>query len=32
MQWFKVDEIRSHIVGSKIGHWQVTIRIGFTLE
>ena len=32
MQWFKVDEIRGHIAGSKFGHWQVTIRIGLTLE
>ena len=32
MQWFKVDEIRGHIAGSKVGHWQVTLRIGFTLE
>ncbi len=32
MQWFKVDEVRGHIAGSKFGHWQVTIRIGLTLE
>lgn len=32
MQWFKVDETRGHIVDGKIAHWQVTLRIGFTLE
>jgi len=32
MQWFQVTETRGHIDGGKIAHWQVTVKIGFTLE
>ncbi len=32
MQWFQVIETRGHIVDGKVAHWQVTIKIGFTLE
>jgi dodecin len=32
MRWFKVTETRGHIENGKIGHWQVTIQLGFTLE
>ncbi len=32
IQWFKVTETRGHVVDGKIGHWQVTLKIGFTLE
>ena len=32
MQWFQVMETRGHIDGGKIAHWQVTVKIGFTLE
>jgi len=32
MQWFEVTETRGHIEGGKVGHWQVTIKLGFTLE
>jgi flavin-binding protein dodecin len=32
MQWFQVTEVRGHIDGGKIAHWQVTVKIGFTLE
>jgi len=32
MRWFKVLETRGHIEEGKVGHWQVTIEIGFTLE
>ena len=32
MQWFQVLETRGHIVDGKVGHWQVTVKIGFTLE
>jgi len=32
MQWFHVVETRGHIVDGNVGHWQVTLRIGFTLE
>lgn len=32
MRWFEVVETRGHIVDGKIDHWQVTVKIGFTLE
>lgn len=32
MHWFQVVETRGHIAGDKIAHWQVTIKVGFTLE
>jgi flavin-binding protein dodecin len=32
MRWFKVSEIRGMIEDGKIGYWQVTIQLGFTLE
>lgn len=32
MRWFEVCETRGHIEGGKIAHWQVTIKVGFTLD
>lgn len=32
MDWFEVIQTRGHIVSGKVGHYQVTIKIGFTLE
>ena len=32
MQWFEVTETRGHIEEGKVAHWQVTIKVGFTLE
>jgi flavin-binding protein dodecin len=32
MRWFEVVETRGHISGDRIEHWQVTIKIGFTLD
>jgi dodecin len=32
MQWFQVLETRGHIEDSRISHWQVTVKVGFTLE
>jgi dodecin len=32
MQWFQVVDTRGHIDGDKVAHWQVTLKIGFTLE
>lgn len=32
MRWFEVVETRGHIENGAIGHFQVTIRIGFRLE
>jgi flavin-binding protein dodecin len=32
IRWFEVTETRGQVDGAKIGHWQVTIKVGFTLE
>jgi flavin-binding protein dodecin len=32
MRWFEVIEMRGHIEDNKIAHWQVTLKIGFTLD
>ena len=32
MRWFEVIETRGHIEEDKINHWQVTVKVGFTLE
>src|SRR4030095_13841367 len=32
MRWFEVAETRGYIENGKIGHWQGTLKIGFTLE
>jgi flavin-binding protein dodecin len=32
MQWFEVTDTRGHIEDGKVAHWQVTIKVGFTLE
>jgi dodecin len=32
MRWFEVTETRGTIDGGNITHWQVTIKIGFTLD
>lgn len=32
LQWFEVIDTRGHIVDGKVAHWQVTLKIGFTLE
>ena len=32
MSWFEVVDTRGHIEDGKIAYWQVTIKVGFTLE
>lgn len=32
MKWFEVVQTRGHIENGAIGHYQVTLRVGFTLE
>ena len=32
LRWFQVTETRGHIEGGRVAHWQVTLKIGFTLE
>jgi len=32
IQWFTITETRGHVEGGKVAHWQVSLKIGFTLE
>jgi flavin-binding protein dodecin len=32
IKWFQVTEIRGGVDKAKVAHWQVTMKIGFTLE
>jgi flavin-binding protein dodecin len=32
MRWFEVAETRGHIEDGRVSHWQVTVKIGFTLD
>jgi dodecin len=32
LRWFEVLETRGHIEEGRIAHWQVTVKLGFTLE
>ena len=32
IHWFVVTETRGHVDNGKVAHWQVTIKVGFTLE
>lgn len=32
VDWFEVVNIRGHIVDGEVGHFQVTLKIGFRIE
>lgn len=32
MRWFEIVETRGHIDDNQVAYWQVTIKVGFTLE
>jgi dodecin len=32
LQWFNVVETRGHVRDGKVAYWQVTLKVGFTLE
>ena len=32
MRWLEVVETRGHIQDGTIDHWQVTVKVGFTLD
>jgi dodecin len=32
MRWFEVTETRGYLEEGQISHWQVTLKVGFTLE
>lgn len=31
MKWFEIVQTRGHIENGTVGHYQVTLRVGFTL-
>lgn len=32
IRWFEVKDTRGHVADGQVAHWQVTLKIGFTLE
>jgi len=32
IDWFEVTETRGHVADGKVGHFQVTLKVGFRLE
>ncbi len=32
LRWFEVVQTRGHLDNGKIGHYQVTLKVGFTLD
>lgn len=32
LRWFEVKEMRGHIESGQVAHFQVVLRIGFTLQ
>lgn len=32
MRWFEVEEVRGHIDNQSVQHYQVKIKVGFTIE
>ena len=32
MRWFEVVETRGQIEEGRVNHWQVTVKVGFTLD
>ncbi len=32
MRWFEVTDTRGHIDGNSVAHFQVTLKVGFTLD
>ncbi|WP_110657668.1 dodecin [Salinicola halimionae] len=32
MRWFEVIETRGHLEDNKLSHWQVTIKVGITMD
>lgn len=32
IKWFEVTQVRGHVDQGAVAHWQVTLKVGFTLE
>ena len=32
IRWFEVTQVRGHVEDGKVAHWQVSMKLGFTLD
>ncbi len=32
LRWFEVTQVRGHLENGEIAHWQVSIKVSFTLD
>lgn len=32
LDWFEVKSVRGHLAGGEVGHFQVTLKVGFRME
>jgi flavin-binding protein dodecin len=32
IQWFQITDTRGHVSEGAVAHWQVTLKLGFTLD
>ena len=32
VEWFSTEEIRGHVVDGEVGHFQVSLKVGFRLD
>lgn len=32
LRWIEVTEIRGNVVGNRVDHWQVSMKVGFSVE
>jgi hypothetical protein len=32
VRWFEVSQVRGAVENGKVAHWQVTMKLGFTLD
>lgn len=32
IRWFEVEQVRGHVENGKVAHYQVLLKVGFTLE
>lgn len=32
IRWFEVEQVRGHVEDGKVAHYQVLLKVGFTLE
>jgi flavin-binding protein dodecin len=32
LRWFELTQVRGTIEQGRVGHWQVTMKVGFTLD